>query len=95
MNITRIKKIKDRGYSKLVDNGMFQYGENSDRKTIFSFCKKDDETAIVYLEYDKLLNKYVFSYPMKGTMINYNAKFNTLAQAEEYVDYILNQDVIA
>ena len=49
MNITRIKKIKDRGYSKLVDNGMFQYGENGDRKTFFSFCKKHDETAIVYL----------------------------------------------
>ena len=61
----------------------------------FSHFVKNDETAIVYLEYDKLLNKYVFSYPMKGTMINYNAKFNTLAQAEEYVDYILNQDVIA
>ena len=40
MNLTRIKKIKDRGYSKLVDNGMFQYGENGDRKTFFSFCKK-------------------------------------------------------
>ena len=95
MNLTRIKKIKDSGYSKLIDNGMFRYGDNSDRKTIFSFCKKDDKTAIVYLEYDKLLNKYVFSYPMKGTMINYNAKFTTLAQTEEYVDYILNQDVIA
>lgn len=95
MNITRIKKIKDRGYSKLVDNCMFRYGNNGDRKTYFSFCKKDDETAIVYLEYDKLLNKYVFSYPMKDTMINYNAKFTTRTQAEEYVDYILNQDVIA
>ena len=95
MGIDYIKKFKANCYCKFIDNSMFNYSDSGDIKTLFSYCKMGDKTAVISLEYYKSYMKYVLSYPMKNTKINYKVRFNTQQEAEDYIDYVMDQNAVA
>ena len=62
---------------------------------VFCYCKKNDETAMITLDLDESTNKWHFSYPMKNQRINYTTSFNTRKETQDYIDYILNDKLLA
>lgn len=87
------KEFVKRNYFEMLDNKQQHCYE--DLTNVFCYCKKNDETAMITLDLDESTNKWHFSYPMKDQCINYTTSFNTRKEAQDYIDYILDGELLA
>lgn len=63
-------------------------------KRVFSYCKKYNEMACITLDYDEMVNKWYFSYPMKNQTINYRVTFDSKKELTNYIDTIFNNNML-
>lgn len=85
------KEFVKRNYLELLNNKRHCY---DDLKNIFSYSKKNNETAMITLDIDEVTSTWHFSYPMKNQGINYTTSFNSRQDVDKYIEYILKNELL-
>lgn len=83
------KEFVKRSYYEYNDNHV-----NPELKQLFAYCKKNNETAMITLDYEQGLNKWYLSYPMKNQGINYKVSFYDKDKLKNYIYSLLDQDLL-
>ena len=76
------RKIISKNYDEHID---YKNGSN-----IWSYKYKDYPIDQITLDYDKTIDKYIFSFPMKTGNINYTSYFDSYSKAIKYMHFVVN-----
>ena len=93
MSFSCEKEFVKRNYSELSKH-MRLNNHLPNLKRVFSYCKKYNEMACITLDYDEMVNKWYFSYPMKNQTINYRVTFDSKKELTNYIDTIFNNNML-
>ena len=61
-----------------------------DEKNVWTYSHNNSNLCQITLDYDKELQEYSFSFPMKRGEINYKSSFKEHEEALKYISFILN-----
>jgi len=86
------KEFVKRNYYEL--NRRIQLHNTPGIKHLFAYCKKKNETVMITLEYEEVLKKWFFSFPMKNQGINYKVSFYNKDKLKNYICSLLDQDLL-
>jgi len=93
MSFSCEKEFIKRNYYEL-SNPMRLNNHLSSLKRVFTYCKKYNEIACITLDYDEMVNKWYFSYPMKNQTINYKVTFDSKEELTNYINIIINSSML-
>ena len=88
------KDFNERNYHELKNMEMYHSNCDDNIKHEWVYSKKHDECAMVSLDYDKLDNKWILSFPIKESFINYRVKLNSREDVNYYIRFILVEDLL-
>jgi len=88
------KELVNRNYRELTNRSNYYNHHEVERDInhIWLYCKKNDECAMVSLDYDALNEKWLLSYPMKNTKVNYKVTTDTKEEAIDYFRFVLSEN---
>lgn len=98
MNFSMEKELVSRNYRELTSKSHYQSNVNDGVEKDFQCCwvysKKGDECSIVSLDHDVLNDKWILSYPMKNSKVNYRLTMDTKDEVAEYLRFLLSENAL-
>jgi hypothetical protein len=76
---------------KIIDKNYDEYIDYKNQNNVWTFLNKDYAMDQISLDYDKDIDKYIFSFPMKIGDINYTTYFDSYSEAIKYMHFIVNE----
>ena len=92
------KELVNRNYRKLSCETHYHNnlddGVETDIQCCWVYSKKGDECSIVSLDHDVLNSKWILSYPMKNSKVNYRLTMETKDEVAEYIRFLLSENAL-
>jgi len=97
------KELVSRNYRELMNRSNYSSISNDESNTDdlekvirhhWVYSKKNNECAMVSLDYDVLNEKWILSYPMKNSKVNYVVNTDTQQEALNYLQFVLSENAL-
>ena len=75
---------------KIIDKNYDEYIDYKNKNNVWTFMNRDYAIDQITLDFDRSTNKYIFSFPMKNSNINYTSYFDSYSETIKYMDYVVN-----
>lgn len=76
---------------KIINKNYDEYIDYKNQNNVWTFLNRDDAIDQISLDYDKDIDKYIFSFPIKTGDINYTVHFDSYSKAIKYMHFIINK----
>jgi hypothetical protein len=76
---------------KIIDKNYDEYINYKNQNNVWTYLNKDDAIEQITLDYNKDINKYIFSFPMKTGNINYTSYFDSYSDVLIYMHFVVNE----
>ena len=75
---------------KIIGKNYDEHIDNFNSNNVWSYKYKNYPIDQITLDYDKDIAKYIFSYPLKNSEINYKSYFDSYSEVLKYMNYVVN-----
>jgi len=75
---------------KIIGKNYDEYIDYKNKNNIWTFLNRENAIDQITLDYDKEINKYIFSFPIKTGDINYVSYFDSYSSVINYMNFVVN-----